>query len=223
MAISIDDIIKKEFARSLMGYDMQEVDVFLDAIIDRIEHMEQEREELVAAMEKLLKRVERLEKSGEVERRAVENGEKTSRRLSAPAAAGPVRVQGGKATADAAEERPVRKEKASQPNRKHAGAAIQTDAPAHSKPIRPPAQPFTPPAPAVAAAQPEAVQSAYAINAQQAAEVAIEMETGLPAQDGGEILPELIQDIENALLDGSIRSASHKETPVRAADKSRVS
>ena len=35
--ISIDDIVKKEFSRSFLGYDMREVDLFLDAIIEQLE------------------------------------------------------------------------------------------------------------------------------------------------------------------------------------------
>ena len=31
--IKIDDIINAEFSRSFMGYDMKEVDSFLDAVI----------------------------------------------------------------------------------------------------------------------------------------------------------------------------------------------
>ena len=41
--ISIDDIVKKEFSRSFLGYDMREVDLFLDAIIEQLEADERER------------------------------------------------------------------------------------------------------------------------------------------------------------------------------------
>lgn len=53
-----EDIIKKEFSRSFLGYDMREVDVFLDEIIDRMEQMEGERKEMIAAMEYLLGKLE---------------------------------------------------------------------------------------------------------------------------------------------------------------------
>ncbi len=244
MAVSIDDIIKKEFPRSLMGYDMQEVDAFLDAIIDRIEKMEGERAELVAAMEKLLKRVERLEKSADGERRALDSGEKQPRKLSAngAAAAGPVHVQGGKANRDGGtDEKPdtTHAAKAHSTAKKHAGEALRTDAPAHSRPIRPAAQAFSgtsgsietktfagEPASAALSAQETLQPDTFLhdnLTAAPAPSVAVEMETGAYAPDPGEIIPELLQDVENALLDGSIRPASHQDAPVRAADKTRVS
>lgn len=53
--ISIDDIVKKEFSRSFLGYDMREVDLFLDAIIEQLEADERERQEMLTAMEYLLR------------------------------------------------------------------------------------------------------------------------------------------------------------------------
>ena len=56
--ISIDDIVKKEFSRSFLGYDMREVDLFLDAIIEQLEADERERQEMLTAMEYLLRELE---------------------------------------------------------------------------------------------------------------------------------------------------------------------
>ncbi len=55
---SIDDIINKEFHRSFMGYDMQQVDLFLDEIIERFERLESERQEMLTAMEYLLNKLD---------------------------------------------------------------------------------------------------------------------------------------------------------------------
>ena len=35
--MKISDIVNKEFSRSFMGYDMREVDYFLDEIIEQLE------------------------------------------------------------------------------------------------------------------------------------------------------------------------------------------
>lgn len=55
----IDEIVHREFSRSFMGYDMREVDTFLDSIIDRFERYESERREMLIAMEYLLDKLER--------------------------------------------------------------------------------------------------------------------------------------------------------------------
>lgn len=57
--MQIDDIVNKEFSRSFMGYDMREVDSFLDDIIDKLERYESERREMLTAMEYLLDKLER--------------------------------------------------------------------------------------------------------------------------------------------------------------------
>lgn len=57
--MQIDDIVNKEFGRSFMGYDMREVDGFLDDIIDKLERYESERREMLTAMEYLLDKLER--------------------------------------------------------------------------------------------------------------------------------------------------------------------
>ena len=56
--IKIDDIINAEFSRSFMGYDMKEVDSFLDAVIEQMESNEKERREMLTALEYLLHEIE---------------------------------------------------------------------------------------------------------------------------------------------------------------------
>lgn len=59
--IRISDIVKKEFTRSFMGYDMREVDLFLDEIIEQMETYERERQEMLTAMEYLLRELEQFD------------------------------------------------------------------------------------------------------------------------------------------------------------------
>ena len=107
---STDDIIHKEFSHSFIGYDMREVDFFLDELIDRFEKLEAERKEMLAAMEYLLQKVEALG-GGTGDGRTLAAAESTFQRLNAAAAsgvaAGPVRVQAG--AAQKKEPRPVKK------------------------------------------------------------------------------------------------------------------
>ncbi len=62
--MQIDDIVNKIFTRSFMGYDMREVDSFLDDIIDKLERYESERREMLTAMEYLLDKLDKLDKGG---------------------------------------------------------------------------------------------------------------------------------------------------------------
>ena len=55
------DIVNKEFSRSFMGYDMREVDCFLDEIIEQLETYERERQEMLTAMEYLLRELEQFD------------------------------------------------------------------------------------------------------------------------------------------------------------------
>lgn len=61
MPMGPDEIIQKEFSRSFFGYDMQEVDSFLDEVIDQFEKLEGERKEMISAMEYLLNKLENAE------------------------------------------------------------------------------------------------------------------------------------------------------------------
>ena len=53
-----DDIVNKVFTRSFMGYDIEQVDGFLDEVIEMIERYEAEKREMLSAMEYLMKKLE---------------------------------------------------------------------------------------------------------------------------------------------------------------------
>ena len=93
--ISIDDIVKKEFSRSFLGYDMREVDLFLDAIIEQLEADERERQEMLTAMEYLLRELEQFDDiAGDADRQLRESVEAV-RRAAAPRHAPPYSGAGG--------------------------------------------------------------------------------------------------------------------------------
>ena len=54
----IDEIVNKVFTRSFMGYDIEQVDGYLDEVIETLERYEAEKREMLAAMEYLMKQVE---------------------------------------------------------------------------------------------------------------------------------------------------------------------
>ncbi|HML67643.1 MAG TPA: DivIVA domain-containing protein [Clostridia bacterium] len=54
----IDEIVNHVFTRAFMGYDIEQVDVFLDEIIETLERYEAEKREMLAAMEYLMKKLE---------------------------------------------------------------------------------------------------------------------------------------------------------------------
>ncbi len=54
-----EDIVEKVFTRAFMGYDIEQVDVFLDEIIEALERYEAEKQEMLTAMEYLMKKLER--------------------------------------------------------------------------------------------------------------------------------------------------------------------
>ena len=58
----IDEIVNKVFTRSFMGYDIEQVDVFLDEVIETLERYEAEKREMLSAMEYLMKKLERGQK-----------------------------------------------------------------------------------------------------------------------------------------------------------------
>lgn len=61
MEMKDEDILKKTFRRSLRGYDMQEVDAFLDEIIADRKRQQEEHELMVTRIEALLERLDALE------------------------------------------------------------------------------------------------------------------------------------------------------------------
>lgn len=54
-----EEIVEKVFARSFMGYDIEQVDVFLDEVIEALERYEAEKQEMLNAMEYLMRKLER--------------------------------------------------------------------------------------------------------------------------------------------------------------------
>lgn len=69
-----DDIVKARFTKVFRGYDVQEVDLFLDEVIRTLDEMERERNMLLSRMEALLAQLDEYDallQSG--------NGEKVSR------------------------------------------------------------------------------------------------------------------------------------------------
>lgn len=53
-----EDIVNRIFTRSFMGYDIEQVDRFLDEVIDALEQYEAEKKEMLTAMEYLLQKLE---------------------------------------------------------------------------------------------------------------------------------------------------------------------
>jgi len=79
----IEDIVNKVFTRSFMGYDIEQVDLFLDEIIERFEKYEAEKKEMLIAMEYLLNKLEHDEKLPITEmRKAIDSGKSQKKRPS---------------------------------------------------------------------------------------------------------------------------------------------
>jgi cell division initiation protein len=53
-----DDIVKARFSKAFRGYDVQEVDLFLDEIIRTLDELEQERNILLTRIDALLTQLE---------------------------------------------------------------------------------------------------------------------------------------------------------------------
>lgn len=82
----MEDIVNKVFARSFLGYDMEQVDLFLDEIIERFEQYEAEKKEMLLAMEYLLNKLEREQQLPISEmRKAIDTGKTQKKRLPASA------------------------------------------------------------------------------------------------------------------------------------------
>ncbi|MDR1619527.1 MAG: DivIVA domain-containing protein [Clostridiales bacterium] len=54
-----DDIVKQRFTKVFRGYDIQEVDVFLDEIIRALDALEKERAVLLSRVEALLNELDK--------------------------------------------------------------------------------------------------------------------------------------------------------------------
>jgi DivIVA domain-containing protein len=57
--IKAENIVNKEFRKSLFGYDREDVDKYLDELIVQLRQMELERKEMVATIEYLVSEVTR--------------------------------------------------------------------------------------------------------------------------------------------------------------------
>ena len=55
--IKAENIVNKEFRKSLFGYDREDVDRYLDELIVQLRQMEDERKEMVATIEYLVAEV----------------------------------------------------------------------------------------------------------------------------------------------------------------------
>ena len=55
--IKAENIVNKEFRKSLFGYDREDVDKYLDELIMQLRQMEEERKEMVATIEYLVSEV----------------------------------------------------------------------------------------------------------------------------------------------------------------------
>lgn len=80
----MEDIVNKVFSRSFLGYDMEQVDLFLDEIIERFEQYEAEKKEMLLAMEYLLNKLEHEQQLPITEmRKAIDTGKTQKKRLPA--------------------------------------------------------------------------------------------------------------------------------------------
>ena len=52
--IKADNIVNKEFRKSLFGYDREDVDKYLDELIEQLRAMEKERREMASTIEYLV-------------------------------------------------------------------------------------------------------------------------------------------------------------------------
>lgn len=56
-----DDVIKQKFIKVFRGYDVEEVDLFLDEVIRTIEAFERERDNLLAQIEVLSNKISHMD------------------------------------------------------------------------------------------------------------------------------------------------------------------
>ena len=94
--IKTSDIVNKVFSKSFMGYDVREVDAFLDDMITEIETLQKERLEMTAAMEEMLQELKRYDSivaaSGGVQPDRMLESADTRRRLAQPRRIAPPRA-----------------------------------------------------------------------------------------------------------------------------------
>lgn len=59
--MQIEDILQKDFKHAFLGYDVQQVDAFLDEIIEEFKRNKEENDLMVLRIEALLERLDALE------------------------------------------------------------------------------------------------------------------------------------------------------------------
>lgn len=69
--IKADNIVNKEFRKSLFGYDREDVDKYLDELIEQLRAMEKERIEMASTIEYLVSELTAHGAENSAEKRAV--------------------------------------------------------------------------------------------------------------------------------------------------------
>ena len=69
--IKADNIVNKEFRKSLFGYDREDVDKYLDELIEQLRAMEKERKEMASTIEYLVSELTAQGVENPAEKRAV--------------------------------------------------------------------------------------------------------------------------------------------------------
>ncbi|MEL7607916.1 MAG: DivIVA domain-containing protein [Bacillota bacterium] len=59
--MQVEDIVQKDLKRAFLGYDIQQVDAFLDEIIEELRRSKEENDLMVLRIEALLERLDALE------------------------------------------------------------------------------------------------------------------------------------------------------------------
>lgn len=112
----IDDIVNKVFSRSFMGYDIEQVDGFLDEIIEALERYESEKREMLNAMEYLMKKLEHGQKMPLADmKKAIDSGRTTQKKANTestePAQADEAKTAARSITRGAGAAKPIRAQK----------------------------------------------------------------------------------------------------------------
>lgn len=61
IVMQVEDIVQKDLKRAFLGYDIQQVDAFLDEIIEELRRSKEENDLMVLRIEALLERLDALE------------------------------------------------------------------------------------------------------------------------------------------------------------------
>ena len=95
----IDEIVNKVFARSFMGYDIEQVDTFLDEVIETLERLDAEKREMLSAMEYLMKKIEHGQQIPLSDMKKAIDSERSQTRASLPAGTVDLRSEDQKSAA----------------------------------------------------------------------------------------------------------------------------